>query len=115
MNSNWKRLEQIDQISELAKESSQQPVLIFKHSVRCSISSMVWNRLQRNWRDEDNEKITPYYLDLINHRQVSDAIAREFRVHHESPQVIIIKDGKALYNNSHMGINYLDILSQITK
>ena len=113
MNSSWKKLEHIGQIPELKKESTQQPVLVFKHSIRCSISAMVWDRLKRNWKDEDSGKITAYYLDLINHRKISDAIAQEFNVHHESPQVIIIKDGKATYDNSHMGISYQEILSQV--
>ncbi len=113
MHPSWKKLDHIDQIPELKEESTQHPVLIFKHSIRCSISGMVWNRLQRDWKKEDNAKITPYYLDLINHRRISDAVAQEFGIRHESPQVIIIRDGKAAYDNSHMGINYQDILAQI--
>lgn len=113
MNSNWKKLEHISQLEEIKQESEQQPVIIFKHSTRCSISAMAWDRLKRNWKPEDNEKISPYFLDLIRHRDISNAIAEEYGVYHESPQVIIIKNGKASYNNSHMGINYNEILSKI--
>jgi bacillithiol system protein YtxJ len=73
---------------------------------------MAWNRLKSNWKAEDSKKIMPYYLDLISYREISDAIEKEFNVYHESPQVIIIKEGKVIYINSHMGINYNDILSQ---
>ncbi|MEX2592065.1 MAG: bacillithiol system redox-active protein YtxJ [Anditalea sp.] len=110
---NWKKLEHITQIEDIKKESNQQPIMIFKHSTRCSISGMAWNRLKSNWKLEDSEKIMPYYLDLITYREISEAIAKEFGVNHESPQVIIIKEGKATYNNSHMGINYKEILSQV--
>ena len=109
----WKRLEHLSQIEDLKQESSQMPVLIFKHSTRCSISSMVLNRLKRNWKPEDTEKISPYFLDLISYREISNAIAEEFDVYHESPQVIILKDGQAAYDTSHSGINYQDILAQI--
>ena len=109
----WKRLERLSQIEDLKRESLQKPVLIFKHSTRCSISSMVLNRLKRNWKPEDVEKISPYYLDLISYRDISNAIEKEFNVYHESPQVIILKDGAAAYDNSHSGITYQDILAQI--
>jgi len=113
MDSNWKKLEHLSQIESIKKESEQQPVMIFKHSTRCSISAMAWDRLKRNWKPEDNKKFSPYYLDLITYREISNAIAKEFDVYHESPQVIIIKGGKAIYNNSHMGVNYKDIISVV--
>src|SRR5690554_94611 len=113
MDSNWKKLEHIAQIEAIKKESEQQPVMIFKHSTRCSISAMAWDRLRRNWKPEDSEKIRPYFLDLITYRDISNAIAEEFHVYHESPQVIVIKKGKSTYASSHMGINYKDIISQI--
>lgn len=109
----WKKLEHITQIKDIKEESIQQPIMIFKHSTRCSISAMAWNRLKSNWTAEDSIKIKPYYLDLITYREISEAITQEFNVYHESPQVIIIKEGKATYNSSHMGINYKEILSQV--
>ncbi len=92
---NWKNLEYVSQIEDIKEESKKQPVIIFKHSTRCSISAMVWGRLKRNWKNEDNDKMTSYYLDLITYRGISDLIAKEFGVSHQSPQVIIIKGGKA--------------------
>ena len=72
---------------------------------------MAWNRVQRNWKDGDSEKFTPYFLDLLSYRALSNAIAEEFGVAHASPQVIVVKNGKAVYDNSHMGINYNEIVS----
>jgi bacillithiol system protein YtxJ len=109
----WNKLESLSQLEEIKELSEDKPVLIFKHSTRCSVSGMAWDRLKRNWKKEDSEKVTPYFLDLIRHRDVSNQIEKEFSVYHESPQVIIVKSGKAVYDNSHMGINYSDIMGRV--
>jgi len=109
----WNKLENIAQLQEIKAQSKDKPVLIFKHSTRCSISSMAWDRMKRNWNSEDSEKATPYYLDLISFREVSNEVAKAFDVYHESPQVILIKEGVAVYDNSHMGINYKDIIGRL--
>ncbi len=110
---NWENLQNISQLEEIKRMSDTKPVLIFKHSTRCSISSMAWDRMRRNWKDSDTEKVTPYYLDLISYRDVSNAVATEFGIRHESPQVILIKNGEAVYDNSHMGINYQEIIKLV--
>ncbi len=112
MDNNWKKLEHLAQLEQIKKESETRTVLIFKHSTRCSISAMAWDRLKRNWKPQDNEKISPYFLDLIQFREISNSLAKDFNVEHESPQAIIIKKGKATYHNSHMGIDYKEIILQ---
>lgn len=112
---NWNKLENLAQIEEIKAISEEKSVMIFKHSTRCSISSMALNRLMRNWKETDQEIIVPFYLDLISYRDISNQIATEFGVYHESPQVIIINKGKAIYQNSHMGINYADIIDHAEK
>tara|TARA_A100000171_G_scaffold13652_1_gene11775 strand:- start:1317 stop:1685 length:369 start_codon:yes stop_codon:yes gene_type:complete len=101
----WNRLERLNQLSEIIEESKNQTVVIYKHSTRCSISSMALNRLERNWTEEGNQ-LKIYYLDLIQFREVSNAVAEQFSVQHESPQAIVIKNGKAVHNSSHMSIDY---------
>ena len=101
----WNELTSVAQIDLLLAESKEHPVLIYKHSTRCSISSMVLERLERTWSSEGNN-IKPYYLDLIALRDVSNTVAQTFEVYHESPQVIMLKDGKAIYNASHMSISF---------
>ena len=110
---NWERIENSGQLEELKKQSKEKPVLIFKHSSRCSVSSMALDRLYRNWKDTDFEKVSPFFLDLISYRNISNQIAQEFGVFHQSPQVILIRDGKAVYDNSHMGINYREIMEKV--
>ncbi|WP_373494024.1 bacillithiol system redox-active protein YtxJ [Aquiflexum sp.] len=109
----WKRIENVGQLEDLKKQSQDKPVLIFKHSSRCSISNMAFDRLNRNWKDTDFDKVSPYFLDLISFRDISDQIAREFGVYHQSPQVILIKNGQAVYDNSHMGISYGEIMGKV--
>jgi len=103
---NWNKLEDKETLNKIIKESNERPILIFKHSTRCSISSMALNRLERSWNQDDLGDLKPYYLDLIAHREVSNAIAEDLGVYHQSPQVIILKNGSPVYDNSHMGIDY---------
>lgn len=108
----WHKLSDISQlqdIKDLSKEQHVSAVLLFKHSTRCSISSMALNRLETKWIDD--EQIPAYYLDLLNHRDVSNEIATLFAVEHASPQVLLIKNGVCVYHNSHNGINAAEILT----
>lgn len=110
---NWNKLNQASQIEEIKSVSEERPVLIFKHSTRCSISSMSLDRVRRNWKVGDDEKVVVYFLDLIADRDISDLVASEFGVPHESPQVILIKNRTVVYDNSHYGISYPEIMSMI--
>jgi len=109
---NWNKLTSAAQIDEIKALSSQKPVFIFKHSTTCSISNMSLDRLQRNWKEEDADKIIPYYLDLLAYRALSNQVAQDFGVIHESPQVILVRDGKVVYHESHYGISYAALLAQ---
>lgn len=98
---NWKHLEKATELNEIIDRSSVSPQVIFKHSTRCSTSSMVKNRLDKK---EAPEGIGFYYLDLIRHRDISNKIAEVFGVVHESPQVLVIDKGKCTYHESHSAI-----------
>lgn len=109
----WHKLTDISQLQSIINLSKEQSangltVLIFKHSTRCSISSMALNRLENKWID--NEKIPTYYLDLLNHRAISNEIADRFSIEHASPQVLLIKNGICIYDASHTNISASDIL-----
>ena len=105
---NWEQLNTVDQLEELIEKSKSKPVAIFKHSTRCSISSTALNRLERTWNDGLNG-FKMYFLDLIAHRDISNAIAEKFDVIHESPQLIVIKNGEAAYSASHLSIRTEDL------
>ena len=112
----WHKLTDISQLQDIINLSKEQSanglaVLIFKHSTRCSISSMVLNRLETRW--VDNDAIPAYYLDLLDHRDISNEIATVFSVEHASPQVLVIKNGTCIYNASHTDISAVDILEAV--
>jgi bacillithiol system protein YtxJ len=106
----WNELKTEEQIKSICEESKEQPVLIFKHSTRCSISATVLNRLERNWQSSDElTAIKPYYLDLISYRNISNQIASYFGVEHESPQILLVHNGKPKLVRSHMAIDINEI------
>jgi bacillithiol system protein YtxJ len=110
---NWIELKNLQQLEDIKQQSEQHPVLIFKHSTRCSTSRMTLDRLERNWNSKEMTAVTPYFLDLITFREISNLVAAQFHVEHESPQVIIISKGQAVLDLSHFEIDYNNILKTI--
>jgi bacillithiol system protein YtxJ len=104
---NWHYLTNVSDLDALISESNKKPILIFKHSTRCSISRMVLKQFENEFGVE--EHITPYFLDLLNHRDVSNEIADRFGVYHQSPQLLVIKEGKSIFDASHESIDASDI------
>ena len=111
----WISLESADQLADLVVLSHQQPILFFKHSTRCSISTAAWGRMERG-----EAKLPPnvkcVYLDLIRFRALSNQIAELFNVAHESPQVLLVHQGQCVYHASHFDIRpeYVPIISKTT-
>lgn len=106
---NWIELTDESQLATITEESYHQPVVIYKHSTRCGTSDMVKMRLERQYKPSH---IKFYYLDLIRYRSVSNKIAEIFSVYHESPQVLLIKNGDCVYDESHYAIMMDDIEAQ---
>src|SRR5215210_3067725 len=98
---NWIYITSDAQLHEIKEKSKIKPQVIFKHSIRCSISSMAKSRLERS---KQPENVDFYYLDLINYRSLSNKLAEEFNIWHQSPQVLVIKNGKCVYDESHSAI-----------
>jgi bacillithiol system protein YtxJ len=106
---NWHHLTSEEGLAALKERSKELPQVIFKHSTRCSISSVAYQRLQKS---DTPAGIEFHLLDLISYRSLSNKIADDFGVHHESPQVLVIKNGECVYDDSHMGISMRDIIDQ---
>lgn len=102
---NWIPLQSETQLEEILTASQQQTQVIFKHSTRCSISDMAKQRFERQWQHKGEEAATLYYLDLLAFREVSNAVAARLQIAHQSPQVIVIKNGVAVYQASHNAIS----------
>ncbi len=99
----WHVLGRMEQLDELVEESKTKPVAIFKHSTRCGISRGVLKLLEKNYNLTDGQ-LKLYYLDLIQNRDISNEIAARFKVNHESPQMIVIKNGVVVHHDSHHSI-----------
>jgi len=106
----WEDLKTLEEVDVLSKT---QKVLIFKHSTRCSISSTALNRFERNWKNEYNDKIKLFYLDLIANRTLSNQIAEHYKIEHESPQILLISEGKCIYHTSHLDISVGEVVKQL--
>ncbi|MCG8184366.1 thioredoxin family protein [Tenacibaculum piscium] len=123
----WIPLISLHQLEEIKEASTQKPVAIFKHSTRCGVSSMAIKRFIKSFESfenidaentENNQKNTPqknlkdfkvYYLDLISYREISNEIATQFQVTHQSPQLLIIQKKVVIAHASHNDIAQIDL------
>jgi len=108
----WIFLTSESQLEEIVRKSFEKPQVVFKHSTRCSISSVSMNKFVKNY-NIPKEDADLYYLDLLNYRSVSDEVGYRFQVMHQSPQVLVIKNGEAVYDASHYAIQTDKILDLI--
>lgn len=104
----WINLTTIEQLDEIVERSKTKTQFIFKHSTRCGVSRMVISQFKKGYQISESEADL-YYLDLLNYRTISGEIAERFQVMHESPQLLVIKDGVVVAHDSHSGINRMDL------
>lgn len=100
----WKYIESESDLDKAISESSERKVAIFKHSTRCHISKMVLKNFEREVQQNDGD-VSYYFLDLLEYRPISNRIESDLNVVHQSPQLIVLKDGKAINNMSHQSIS----------
>ena len=109
---NWIPLTSLDQLSEIKAQSNAETVLIFKHSTRCGISSMVIKRFEKLF-DESMQHVKVYYLDLLNYREISNEVGYNFQVMHQSPQLLIIRNETTVFHASHYDITAVNLQQYI--
>lgn len=102
-NINWIPLTDLGQINEILSSSNEKPIVIFKHSTRCIVSRTALKQFENEY--ELDNQVDAYFLDLLEHRDISNEIASRFGVYHQSPQLLLIKDGKSVYDVSHSDID----------
>ena len=107
----WIALNSIEQLDTIAEQSEMKTQLIFKHSTRCGISRMVMNQFVASYDLGINADL--YYLDLLSYRDVSNEVGYKFQVMHQSPQLLVIRNGVAVAHASHGAINDLDLVGFI--
>lgn len=104
MIATWKNLEQVEKLDQLTTDSNHKPVVLFKHSTRCGISQHAMHRLESEW-DLDENEVDFYYLDLLRYRDISNEIAAKYKVVHQSPQIIVLKNERVIFHSSHHAIS----------
>lgn len=107
----WISLETADQLDNIKQKQGYS--LIFKHSTRCSISMMAKRRFELDWNNLPAD-MPLYFLDLIKHRDLSAKIAQDYSVYHESPQMLLIKDGECILDQSHGSISVDEAMSVLS-
>ncbi len=107
---NWISLESAEQLDGIKQKQGYS--IIFKHSTRCSISLMAKRRFEMDLPDLP-ENLPVYFLDLIKYRDISNQVAQDFHVYHQSPQLLLIKDGECILDQSHGGISLEEALSEL--
>ena len=103
---NWESLDHVSSFEKVFDQHGQanQCFAVFKHSTRCGISRMALSSFENNYESKD-QNVTYYLLDLLSYRDVSNAIAQELNIQHQSPQVVVLKDEKVIHTESHHGID----------
>ena len=110
----WEYITSTEQLTEVLSTTNEKPVLLFKHSTRCSISAMALQGFERNWTSE-SEFCGLYFIDLLKHRDVSNLAEELTGISHQSPQVIVIKGKEVVYDASHSSIDPRRIESILKK
>ncbi len=107
----WINLNSVEQLNQINEKSKSKTQIIFKHSTRCSVSIFAKRVLTDEYSEEVKENIDVYYLDLISFREVSDTVAKHYGVVHESPQILVVNNGKCSFHASHSDVSFKNALS----
>lgn len=104
MIKSWKNLDTVDKIDIIIENSKHKPQIIFKHSKTCGISQSAYDKLESGFALLEG-KVDFHYLDLLSYRSVSNEVAEKTGVLHQSPQIILLENGKVVYTVTHLAIN----------
>lgn len=113
MHKNWSNLTEENQIAEIIALSSSVPVYIFKHSTTCGISAQAKENIEISFKNTEKPFLF-YYLDLLKYRPVSNEIALRLNVHHQSPQLILVRDGQVIFTTSHHKIKATTLMDSLS-
>jgi len=106
-NINWSTLSDIAQLDTIINDSDSKTQVIFKHSTRCGISSSVLRKFEQQF--DNKSTVSLHFLDLLNYRSISNEIVKRFDVVHQSPQLLVLKNGVVVTHDSHYTILDIDV------
>ena len=108
---NWTELSTVNELEKALARSSETPCLFFKHSTRCSISSMALSRFENDWNEDTACEL--YFIDLIANREVSNKLSELTGVQHQSPQTILVENGESILDASHSAISAEELMKKL--
>ena len=111
----WREITTLDEWANVIKHSDQLPVLLLKHSTTCPISAAAWQECLGLVEDDPGENVDYILVKVIESRPVSNQIATELKIKHESPQLILIKSQEETWNTSHHSITQENISNALSK
>jgi bacillithiol system protein YtxJ len=106
-----KKIDTLEQFEDLLKQEDK--FLFLKHSLTCPISHAAYQEYEKY--AESNQSVPAYYLAVQDSRPLSNELAEKFKIKHESPQALLIKNGSAVWNASHWKITNLTLTSAISE
>ena len=106
MKARFTKLESTERLAELFESSNEKPVVLFKHSVTCPISADVYNEVS-------NADAEINLVVVQSARNISNAIAERTGIRHQSPQALVLKNGKAVYHASHYDVTAEEINAKL--
>ncbi|KOP64073.1 general stress protein [Bacillus sp. FJAT-18019] len=107
------KMNTIEELHSMLESSELKPLLLFKHSTRCPISTGAYREVQAYLQNDPNEQVHYVLIDVIADRQVSNQAAETLSVKHESPQVILVKAGAPVWHTSHSHITAEALKTQL--
>jgi bacillithiol system protein YtxJ len=110
---NWTAIKTLEQLTTIVEISKTTPCVIYKHSTRCNTSEMMKYVLENDWQFEEDE-VRPFYLDILEYQDIAITIADRFQVHHQSPQVLLIKNMECTYDADNMEISIEELKESLT-
>ena len=109
----WNTINTLEHLNNIKADSNDQFVLIFKNSLNCNVSADALDLIEENWKAGDELRMKPYLVDVIKNRPLSMQIAEDYNIKHQSPQVLLIRNGVCVYSKTHWNISYDELLDTI--
>jgi bacillithiol system protein YtxJ len=109
---NWTAITTLEQLTNITEISKSTPCIIYKHSTRCNTSEMMKFVIENDWQFSENE-VRPFYLDILKYQDIAIAIADQFQVHHQSPQILLIKNEECTYDADNMEISIEELTESL--
>lgn len=109
----YKEITSLEELAEAVASSEEGTALFFKHSNSCGISERAFREFEQYLNSEESAQARNYLIVVQNARRASDHLAQTTGVEHESPQAIVVRNGRAVWNDSHRRLSKAALIEAI--